>query len=97
MNIILTIFAIFSLTFLIKNSDGPFGIMNWIRIKLINSYCGVFFYKLLECSHCVGFYSGMAVYCLTFDVWHWQYFVVYALAGGGISLLSNAILEKLWK
>lgn len=96
MSIILQILAIFSLTFLIKESDGPFGIMNWARSVLMsNKYVGVFFYKLFSCSHCVGSHAGWIVYLLSYDIWSWNYFIIYMLAGGAISLMLSAVLEKL--
>ncbi len=96
--IIVLLLSIFSLSFLIKESDGPWGIMAWIRNKLIsNKYVGVFFYKLLSCYFCVGSHAGWLIYLLANEEWQWNYFIIWSLAGGSISLILNAVLERLYK
>lgn len=94
--ILINLFAIFGLAFLIKESDGPWGIMAWIRNKLIdNKYVGVFFFKLLDCYFCMGCHCGWIVYLLTVNVYAWQFFILWTLAGGTISLIIDALLSKL--
>jgi hypothetical protein len=95
-NTIFLVFAIFGLAFLIKESDGPWGIMAWIRNQLIrNEYVGVFFYKLLDCYFCVGCHCGWIVYLLSAPAFSWQFFVLYTLAGGAINLTLEAVLSRL--
>lgn len=98
MNIIILILAIFGLSFLIKESDGPWGIMNSIRHMLIsNKYVGVFFYKLLSCYFCVGCHAGWIVYLLSEANPNLNYFLIWTLTGGATSVILNALLEKLYK
>jgi len=95
---LLHIFAIVGLAFLIKESDGPWGIMAWIRSRLMrNKYMGVFFYKLLDCYFCVGCHTGWIIYLLAtpYKDLSLQNFVMFSLAGGIISLLFDAIYGRL--
>jgi hypothetical protein len=95
---IITICAIFGLAYLLKQSDGPWGIMAWIRNKLMkNKYVGVFFFKLLDCWYCTGCWAGAVVYLLHEKSWHVNLFILWVLAGGASSLILNAVLEKLWQ
>jgi hypothetical protein len=98
MEIIIYLLAIFGLAFLIKESDGPWGMMNWLRNRLMqNSHVGVFFYKLLSCYFCVGFHCGWIVYLLSVDSsrWEWQFFILWGLAGAAISLIFDGLLTRL--
>jgi hypothetical protein len=96
MEILIAIFAIYGLAFFIKESDGPWGIMAWLRNHLVkNKYVGVFFFKLLECYFCVGCHCGWIIYLLTATAYTWQFFIIYALAGGAISLILEAIHSRL--
>jgi hypothetical protein len=96
MEIVLSLLAIFGLTFLLKESDGPCGIMSWMRNKLIaNKYVGVFFYKLLSCYFCVGFHCGWMVYLLQAEYYKFQFFILWGLAGAAISLILDGLLTKL--
>jgi len=95
LNTIIVICAIFSLAFLIKESDGPWGIMSWFRNKLFsNKYVGVFFYKLLDCYFCLGFHCGWIIYLLFAPTYSWQFFILFSLAGGTISLIFNKVLSR---
>ena len=98
MQILLYLLSIVGLAFLIKESDGPWGIMAWIRnILMRNKYVGVFFYKLFDCYFCIGCHAGYIIYLLATSISDWQinYFIIWSLAGGIISFLSNIIIEKL--
>lgn len=98
MNTIITIFAIFSLAYFVKETDGPFGVMGSVRNKLItNQYVGSFFYKLLDCWFCTGCWAGGIIYFFAADSYKLLMFPVWFLAGGGICLVINSILEKLWR
>lgn len=93
---IISIFAIYGLAFLIKDSAGPFDIMDKIRTRLIqNKYAGVFFFKLLDCYFCVGCHCGWIVYLLSHESYTWQFFILWTLAGGAISLILDGVLGKL--
>lgn len=95
-DLVIAFFAIYGLAFLIKDSAGPFDIMDKIRIWLMNNkYVGVFFFKLFDCYFCVGCHCGWIVYLLSHDDWNCQFFILWTLAGGAISLILNALLMKL--
>lgn len=96
MNIIIIFFSIYGLAFLIKESDGPWGIMSWFRNQLMrNKYIGVFFYKLFSCFFCVGCHAGWIVYLLTNQNYTIKLFILWSLAGGAISMVMDALLTKL--
>lgn len=93
---IISCLAIFGLAFLIKDSSGPFDIMDWIRRTLMqNKYVGVFFFKLFDCYFCVGCHCGWIVYLLSHQSYKWQFFILWTLAGGIISLMMSAALNRL--
>jgi hypothetical protein len=93
---IITLLAIPGLAFLIKDSAGPFDIMGWIRRTLMsNKYVGVFFFKLFDCYFCVGCHCGWIVYLLSHQLYKWQFFTLWTLAGGIISLMMSAALARL--
>jgi hypothetical protein len=95
---ILSILAIFGLAFLIKESAGPFDIMDKLRNHLMrNKYVGVFFYKLLSCYFCVGCHCGWIIYLLSEKDYSWQFFTLWTLAGGVISLMMDGVLARLHK
>lgn len=96
MTFIIPILAIFGLAFLIKESAGPFDVMDWLRNVLMrNKYVGVFFYKLLSCYFCVGCHCGWIVYLLWEKSYSWQFFALWTLAGGVISLILDGVLARL--
>jgi hypothetical protein len=96
MNIIISIFAIFALAFLVKESDGPWGLIGSLRNALMRiKYFGVFIYKLLDCWFCTGMHAGWAVYLLQAEHYKVQDFVLWSLAGGAVCLAFSAMLNKL--
>lgn len=93
---IIIVCSIFSLAFLIKEADGPGGIVAWFRNLLLqNKYVGVFFYKLLSCYFCTGMYSGAAIYLLSQFPFQWNLLFLWSLAGGGICLIMDGLMNKL--
>lgn len=96
MQIVIAFFAIFGLAFLLKESDGPWGIMNWFRRTLFNlPSVGPFFIKLFDCYFCMGCHCGWIVYLLSAATFTWQFIILYTLAGGAISLILEAALSRL--
>lgn len=96
MNMVITILAIYGLAFAIRETDGPWDLVskwrNWMmRLPLV----GVQFYKLLNCYFCLGFHCGWIVYLLSENHYTWQFFILYGLAGGVISLILDAVLSRL--
>lgn len=95
-NIWIALLAIFGLSFLIKESSGPFDIMSKLRNYLMrNKYVGYFFYSLLSCYFCVGCHSGWIVYLLFNKNYTVNLFIIWMLAGGASSLILEAVLNKL--
>ncbi len=96
LDVIIAVCAIFGLAFFIKETEGPWGVMSWVRNKLMrNDHVGVFFIKLLECYFCLGFHCGWIVYLLANDHWSVQFFILWGLAGGVISIMMDALLTRL--
>lgn len=95
MLIILMIFAIYALSFLIRNSSGPLNLFGIIRNKLINNkYVGVFFYQLLSCPWCIGFHCGYIVYILQFRYFSSSEFFIWGLAGSSIVAFGDKIYDR---
>jgi hypothetical protein len=96
MHILIIALSIFGLAFLIKETDGPGGIIAWVRNKLLqNKYVGVFFYKLLSCYFCTGMYCGAAIYLLSQSIFQWNLLFLWSLAGGVICLVMDGLMNKL--
>jgi hypothetical protein len=96
MDIIIAILAIYGLQFLITQSDGPFGIIAWMRNWLMrNQYLGVFFYKLLSCPLCSGFWAGLTVYLMTQESYKLGWALCYALAGAAVCVIIDTIHTRL--
>lgn len=92
---IILITAIVGLAFLLKESDGPWGIISWFRNKLFaNKHVGVFFFQMFDCYFCLGFHCGWIVYLLSAASLTWQFFILWGLAGGTISLIFSKLLER---
>jgi hypothetical protein len=96
METLVYLLAIFGLAFFLKESDGPFDIILHLRNKLMsNKYLGVFFYKLLSCYFCCGFHCGYLIYLLSQKNWSFNLLICWALAGGTISLILDAVIDYL--
>jgi hypothetical protein len=96
MNIIILVLAIFGLAFTIKQTEGPWEIVSrWRNFMMRIPFIGVQFYKLLDCYFCLGFHCGWIVYLLSASVYHWQFFILWGLAGGTISLILDGVLTRL--
>lgn len=86
--------AIFGLAFLLKESDGPWGLVAKGRNLLIgHKKVGKFFYDLLDCYFCLGFHCGWIVYLLSAEPFHLQFIILWGLAGGTISLTLSKLLN----
>jgi len=94
MNIIILLLASFGLTFLIRQSEGPFGIISWFRNKLmLIPHIGVFFYKLLECPYCTGFWCGIIVYLINEKKYALNFLFLFALASAAACLIIDNMLS----
>jgi hypothetical protein len=94
----IAVFSIFGLAFAVKETEGPWGLMSWIRNQLIkNKYVGVFFYKLLSCFYCTGFWAGLGIYFLTQEAYKLTWALCWGLAGGAICVILDALLSRLYR
>lgn len=93
LDFIFILLASYSLSFLIKETDGPFDIISKLRNYLMrNKYIGVFFYKLLSCYYCCGFWSGLIIYLIYFRKFQWNLFILYGLTSAIFSLIMSSLL-----
>lgn len=93
---IITIFSIYGLSFLFKESDGPFDLMSRLRSFLMTRQkLGLFFYKLLSCYFCVGCHAGWIIYLFYNKNYSFNLFILWMLAGGAISLILDKLVSKL--
>ncbi len=96
MEIVIYLLAIFSLTFLLKEMDGPFGIIGRGRNWLMNQpTVGVFFYKLFSCYYCMGWWSGIIIYLLQMEVFKFQFLILWGLVGAIFSLIMGKVWERI--
>lgn len=96
MNILIALFAIYGLAFAIKETDGPWNIMGrWRNLMMRIPFLGVQFYKLLDCYFCLGFHCGWIVYLLYAKHYTWQFFILWALTGGVVSLIIDGAIARL--
>jgi hypothetical protein len=96
MNLIIALLAIFGLAFTIKQTDGPWNFVGrWRNLMMRIPFIGVEFYKLLDCYFCLGFHCGWIVYLLYEKSYSWQFFILWGLAGGTISLMIDGVLTRI--
>lgn len=96
MHVIIMLLAIFGLVFALKETEGPWGVMSWMRHKLFScKLLGTLFFKLLDCFFCTGFWCGIAVYLLATEHIKLTWIPIWGLAGASISLILSAVLDRL--
>jgi hypothetical protein len=96
--IVIQLLAIFALTFLVRESPGPWNIIAWMRNKIfLNKLVGIFFFDLLQCPFCTGMHAGWIVYLISNRHPDWRLIILWSLAGGAFSLLMDAILSRLYR
>jgi hypothetical protein len=86
---IFVILGIYSLTYLIKESSILARPRHWLMMR------SQFFAKMLYCFFCTGIHSGWIIYLLHETHWNVRSFVLWALAGGAISFILNAAVNRL--
>lgn len=90
---ILTIFAIYSIAFSLKET----ALLDRPRNFLMRN--SKFFYDLLSCYHCTGSYAGLIGYLL-FNQWcclSYREAALWFFAGGAISFILNGVSNKLYE
>ena len=96
MNVIILLLAVFGLAYLVKDSNGPWDVMSWLRNHLFrNKYVGTFFYNLLDCYFCTGTWAGVGIYLLTAEIYKLSGLIIWGLSGGAASLILSAVLARL--
>lgn len=94
MEFLFFLLVIYGATFFLKESSGPFDLMDKLRNKLFtNKYFGVFFYKLFSCYFCLGADVSWVLYLIItrdFNPIHW---FMWSMAGGIFAYSMNHILS----
>jgi hypothetical protein len=95
LNTIITLCSIPGLSFIAKESDGPWGLIGLARNSLIRNKCvGVFFFRLFECWACTGFWSSVAIYLISQPI-TLVGLVLWGCAGTALCMMFGTILERL--
>ena len=90
----LIVFLLLSYSFVVLTKlDGPFNLILRFREKLYQLPCGGFFFKLLQCSYCTGFWAGMLSYLICFNVSLWIFPL--ALVAAVFSYVVEILLSSL--
>ena len=90
----LIVFAIYSISYIIRNISGPFNIVGIIRNWLLRSKrFGLFFYELFNCPWCIGFHSGYLAYLLIQTHLSIKDIFLYGFIGSGIVPLFDSVLN----
>lgn len=89
MNIIIILLAFFGATFALKETS----LLNRPRSFLISLH--PFFYNLLECYFCTGFWGGIFIYFCHFSIFSFREMIIYGLASAALSFLLNLLVDKL--
>lgn len=92
MNTAVLLLAIYGLNYIVRNSDGPFDLIIKARRWLINNtYVGSFFFKLLECPVCSGFWCGLAIYLIAIQPIKLSESLLWALTGSAVCLILDGL------
>lgn len=91
MKAFIIIAAFYGATFALKESDIASGFRAWLIRR------GVFFYHMLECWFCTGFWTGLIVYMLGNPIQEWNvsWAILWGLAGASVSYIGNIIVDRL--
>jgi len=86
---IIILFSFFGLTYAIKETS----LFNRLRIFLLGIHA--FFYELLNCFLCTGFWAGLIVFVI--DRWlGWPgQLMLWGLASAAVSYITSIVLDKL--
>lgn len=72
-----TLFLI-SLSYLIQNFSGPFGLISKFKhLLIINKYVGSFFFKVFDCTYCLTFWLSIPLYFIiseNYSIMDWLHF-----------------------
>jgi hypothetical protein len=97
--IIISILAIYALSFVLRNLDGPFDLFSKARRWLFNNrIVGVFAFKLTQCPWCFGFHCGWLIgLLLQLAIFEFSFplLILWGLAGSSIAVFGDIIYERL--
>jgi hypothetical protein len=92
--LLLQLFAIYTLSIIARQLDGPFGLFLKARLFLHRlPIVGSFFYQLLECPYRIGFHCGYIVYLLSGGPFSVGWFVLWGLAGSTLVRLGDWVFS----
>ena len=96
MEILIWLFATFGLSFLLTQMDGPFGIIAKCRNIIVQfPYIGLFFYKLIQCGYCNGFWLGTIIYIfINCGELQFNLLICCGLAAAGFNLILFSLYNK---
>jgi hypothetical protein len=89
--------AVFGLTFLMRQADGPFNIISKCRNLMMRiPWFGVQFYNLLLCPFCSGCWAALIILLVRIETSKLVgNSICLVLAGGAVCLLIESILNRL--
>lgn len=92
--IVIQLLAIYGLMLLIRDADGPWGVIaKWRNWMLSLGWgLGPQFYNLLNCSICLGAQSAGCVYVLSKLGW---WLAIWVLTGASVGLILDAVIDRL--
>lgn len=90
---ILVVFAMYGITFAIKEAS----LLDKPRNYLARN--SMFFYEMLSCAYCTGFHAGWIAYLLfnPLNVFSIREMVLWAFSSAAVSFTFNGIVTNLYK
>ena len=96
MDLIVFLLATFGLNFMLRNADGPFGIIaRWRNWMMRVPWLGVQFMNWLSCPLCSGIWCAAGLFWLCVDGKTFGQAVTWILAGGAACSLIESVLNRL--
>jgi hypothetical protein len=91
--IVMQLLAIYGLMLLIRDADGPWGLIaKWRNWMLSLPWgLGVQFYNLVNCPVCLGAWCG----CWVYVFWKLAPWLCWLLTGAAVGLILDTVLDRL--
>ena len=90
--LVISILAIYALSFALRNLSGPWNIFGLTRNWVVQiPQIGTLFFELLSCPWCIGFHCGYVVYIISFHDFSLSNLFIWALAGSAIVAFGDTI------
>jgi hypothetical protein len=88
--------ATFGLNFMLRNADGPLGIIaRWRNWMMRIPWLGVQFMNWTSCAFCSGIWCAAVIFWISVDGKTLGQAVTWILAGGAACLLIESVLNRL--